>query len=74
MTREPIGVVAAIVPWNYPLIITAWKIGAALAAGNTVVLKPASQSPLSAIRLARARARGGHPGRACSTSCPARAR
>ena len=52
VTREPIGVVAAIVPWNYPLIITAWKIGAALATGNSVVLKPASQSPLSALRLA----------------------
>ena len=51
VTREPLGVVATIVPWNYPLIITAWKIGAALAAGNAVVLKPASQSPLSAIRL-----------------------
>ena len=51
VTREPIGVCGLIVPWNYPLIITAWKLGAALAAGNTVVLKPASQSPLSAIRL-----------------------
>ncbi|MHB8460325.1 MAG: aldehyde dehydrogenase [Candidatus Limnocylindrales bacterium] len=51
ITREPLGVVATIVPWNYPLIISAWKIGAALAAGNTVILKPASQSPLSAIRL-----------------------
>ncbi len=49
--REPLGVVAAIVPWNYPLIITAWKIGPALVAGNSVVLKPAEQSPLSAIRL-----------------------
>jgi acyl-CoA reductase-like NAD-dependent aldehyde dehydrogenase len=52
VTREPIGVVAAIVPWNYPLIITAWKLGAALATGNSVVLKPASQSPLTALRLA----------------------
>ncbi|MET1232205.1 MAG: aldehyde dehydrogenase [Candidatus Limnocylindrales bacterium] len=52
VTREPIGVVAAIVPWNYPLIITAWKVGAALATGNTVVLKPASQTPLTALRLA----------------------
>jgi len=51
VTREPIGVVAAIVPWNYPLIITSWKLGPALAAGNTVVLKPASQTPLTAIRL-----------------------
>ena len=52
MTREPIGVVAAIVPWNYPLIIRAWKLGPALATGNSVVLKPASQSPLTALRLA----------------------
>jgi gamma-glutamyl-gamma-aminobutyraldehyde dehydrogenase len=51
--REPLGVIGAIVPWNYPLIITAWKIGAALVAGNSVVLKPAEQSPLSAIRLAK---------------------
>jgi acyl-CoA reductase-like NAD-dependent aldehyde dehydrogenase len=42
VTREPLGVVAAIVPWNYPLIISAWKLGAALATGNSVVLKPAS--------------------------------
>ncbi len=51
--REPLGVVGAIVPWNYPLIITAWKLGPALLAGNSVVLKPAEQSPLSAIRLAQ---------------------
>ena len=49
--REPLGVVAAIVPWNYPLIISAWKIGPALLAGNSMVLKPAEQSPLGAIRL-----------------------
>ena len=58
VTREPIGVVAAIVPWNYPLIITAWKLGAALATGNSVVLKPASQSPLTALRLAELAVRG----------------
>ena len=51
VTREPIGVVAAIVPWNYPLIVTAWKLGPALATGNSVVLKPAEQSPLTALRL-----------------------
>ena len=51
--REPLGVVAAIVPWNYPLIISAWKLAPALLAGNSVVLKPAEQSPLSAIRLAQ---------------------
>ena len=50
--KEPLGVVGAIVPWNYPLIITAWKIGPALVAGNSVVLKPAEQSPLGAIYLA----------------------
>ena len=61
VSREPIGVVAAIVPWNYPLIITAWKIGAALATGNSVVLKPASQSPLSALRLAELAAEAGLP-------------
>jgi acyl-CoA reductase-like NAD-dependent aldehyde dehydrogenase len=61
VTREPIGVVAAIVPWNYPLIITAWKLGAALATGNSVVLKPASQSPLSALRLAELAAEVGLP-------------
>ena len=61
ITREPLGVVATIVPWNYPLIITAWKVGAALAAGNAVVLKPASQSPLSAIRLGELALEAGLP-------------
>ena len=61
VTREPIGVVAAIVPWNYPLIITAWKLGAALATGNSVVLKPASQSPLSSLRLAELATGAGLP-------------
>ena len=59
--REPLGVVAAIVPWNYPLIISAWKIGPALLAGNSVVLKPAEQSSLSAIRLAALAAEAGLP-------------
>jgi acyl-CoA reductase-like NAD-dependent aldehyde dehydrogenase len=49
--REPVGVVGAIVPWNFPLLSAAWKIGPALAAGNSVVLKPAEQSPLSALAL-----------------------
>jgi acyl-CoA reductase-like NAD-dependent aldehyde dehydrogenase len=61
VTREPIGVVAAIVPWNYPLIISAWKLGAALATGNTVVLKPASQTPLTALRLAELAIEAGLP-------------
>ena len=59
--REPLGVVAAIVPWNYPLIIASWKIGPALLAGNSVVLKPAEQSPLSAIRLAELAVEAGIP-------------
>jgi len=50
--REPVGVVAQVAPWNYPLMMGIWKIGPALAAGNTVVLKPSSMTPLSAIRLA----------------------
>jgi acyl-CoA reductase-like NAD-dependent aldehyde dehydrogenase len=61
ITREPIGVVAAIVPWNYPLIVTAWKLGAALATGNSVVLKPASQSPLTALRLGELAMEAGLP-------------
>src|SRR5216117_1542963 len=50
--REPVGVVAAIVPWNFPLLLTSWKVGPALAAGNTVIIKPASQTPLTALALA----------------------
>ncbi len=49
--REPIGVVGQIIPWNFPLLMAAWKLGAALAVGCTVVLKPAEQTPLSALRL-----------------------
>ncbi|MCZ2849831.1 aldehyde dehydrogenase family protein [Modestobacter sp. VKM Ac-2978] len=52
VTREPLGVIAAIVPWNYPLEIAAWKLAPALAVGNSVVLKPAEESPLSVLRLA----------------------
>lgn len=52
ITREPVGVVGVIVPWNYPLIMAAWKIAPALAAGNSVVLKPSEKSPLTALRLA----------------------
>ncbi len=50
--REPMGVVGVIVPWNYPMIMAAWKIAPALAAGNSVVLKPSEKSPLTALRLA----------------------
>lgn len=49
--RDPVGVVASIAPWNYPLMMAAWKLGPALAAGNTVVLKPSEQTPLTALRL-----------------------
>jgi phenylacetaldehyde dehydrogenase len=49
--REPVGVVGQIIPWNFPLLMAAWKLGPALAAGNTVVLKPAEQTPLTALRL-----------------------
>src|SRR5262245_53186085 len=51
--REPVGVVGQIIPWNFPLLMAAWKLGAALACGNTVVLKPAEQTPLTALRLAQ---------------------
>ena len=50
--RDPVGVVAAIVPWNFPLLLTAWKVAPALACGNTVIIKPASQTPLTALALA----------------------
>ncbi len=50
--RDPIGVIASIAPWNYPLLMAAWKLGPALAAGNTVVLKPSEQTPLTALHLA----------------------
>ena len=61
ITREPIGVVAAIVPWNFPLIMAAWKIGPALASGNSLILKPSEKSPLTAIRLAVLAAEAGIP-------------
>lgn len=61
ITREPLGVVAAVVPWNFPMIMAAWKIAPALAAGNSVILKPAEQSSLTAIRLAVLAAEAGIP-------------
>jgi acyl-CoA reductase-like NAD-dependent aldehyde dehydrogenase len=61
VTREPVGVVAAIVPWNFPLIMAAWKIGPALAAGNSFILKPSEKSPFTAIRIAELAARAGIP-------------
>ncbi|MBB4186926.1 gamma-glutamyl-gamma-aminobutyraldehyde dehydrogenase [Sinorhizobium terangae] len=59
--KVPLGVIGAITPWNYPLIIDAWKLGPAIAAGNSVVLKPAEQSSLSAIRLAELAGEAGLP-------------
>ena len=61
ITREPVGVVGAIVPWNYPMIMSAWKLGPALAAGNSVVLKPSEKSPLTALRLAELALEAGLP-------------
>ncbi len=61
ISREPLGVVACVVPWNYPLMMAAWKLAPALAAGNTVVLKPAEQSPMSALLLARLFKEAGGP-------------
>jgi phenylacetaldehyde dehydrogenase len=59
--REPVGVVAQIIPWNFPLLMAAWKLGPALATGCTVVLKPAEQTPLSALRLGELMAEAGFP-------------
>jgi acyl-CoA reductase-like NAD-dependent aldehyde dehydrogenase len=61
ITREPMGVVGAVTPWNFPLLMAAWKFAPALAAGNSVVLKPAEQSPLSALRIAELAAEAGIP-------------
>jgi acyl-CoA reductase-like NAD-dependent aldehyde dehydrogenase len=61
ITREPIGVVAAVIPWNFPLMMAAWKIGPALVTGNSFILKPAEQSPLSALRLGQLAAEAGLP-------------
>ncbi len=59
--REPIGVVGLIVPWNFPLYLASWKLGPALAAGNTVILKPASYSPLTAVRFGELALEAGLP-------------
>ena len=61
ITREPLGVIGAIVPWNFPLIMAAWKIGPILAAGNSLVLKPSEKSPLTAIRVAQLASEAGLP-------------
>jgi gamma-glutamyl-gamma-aminobutyraldehyde dehydrogenase/4-guanidinobutyraldehyde dehydrogenase/NAD-dependent aldehyde dehydrogenase len=61
ITREPVGVVAAITPWNYPMLMAAWKIGPSLAAGNSLVLKPSEKAPLTALRLAELALEAGLP-------------
>lgn len=61
ITREPIGVVGAVTPWNFPMMISSWKLAPALVAGNSVVLKPAEQSPLSALRIAELAVEAGIP-------------
>jgi gamma-glutamyl-gamma-aminobutyraldehyde dehydrogenase/4-guanidinobutyraldehyde dehydrogenase/NAD-dependent aldehyde dehydrogenase len=61
VTREPMGVVGAIVPWNFPMIMAAWKLGPVLAAGNSLVLKPSEKSPLTAIRLGQLALEAGLP-------------
>jgi gamma-glutamyl-gamma-aminobutyraldehyde dehydrogenase/4-guanidinobutyraldehyde dehydrogenase/NAD-dependent aldehyde dehydrogenase len=61
ITREPLGVCGIVVPWNFPLIMAAWKLAPALAAGNSIILKPAEQSPLTAIRLAALATEAGIP-------------
>ena len=61
VTREPLGVVAAIVPWNFPLLMASWKLGPALVTGNSVILKPSEKSPLTAIRLAELAIEAGIP-------------
>ena len=59
--REPLGVVGLIAPWNFPLVIASWKVAPALAAGNTVVLKPAELTPLTALELERIALEAGLP-------------
>lgn len=61
ITREPMGVVGAVVPWNFPLMMSAWKLAPMLATGNSVILKPAEQSPLTGIRLAELAMEAGIP-------------
>jgi len=72
--REPVGVVGQIIPWNFPLLMAAWKLGPALTTGNTVVLKPAEQTPLSVLLLAQLIAEAGSttPRRARSRARPTR--
>ena len=61
ITREPLGVIGAVVPWNYPMMITSWKLGPALAMGNSIVVKPAENSSLSALKMAELAVAAGLP-------------
>ena len=61
ITREPLGVIGAIVPWNFPLLMASWKIAPALATGNSVILKPSEKSPLTALRIAELAMEAGIP-------------
>ncbi len=61
ITREPLGVVGAVVPWNFPLLMAVWKVGPALATGNSIIVKPAEQSPLTMIRVAELATEAGIP-------------
>lgn len=61
LTREPVGVVGQVVPWNFPLMFTSWKMGPALAAGNTIVLKPSEITPLSTLKIAELMSEAGMP-------------
>jgi len=61
VTREPLGVIGAVVPWNFPMLMAAWKLGPALATGNSVILKPSEKSPLTAIRMAELALEAGIP-------------
>src|SRR3546814_4885950 len=61
LVREPLGVVGAVAPWNFPLLMAAWKMGPALVTGNSMVVKPAEQSPLTMIRVAELAVEAGLP-------------
>ena len=69
IVREPIGVVAAVLPWNFPILMLAWKLGPALAAGNCLIVKPAEETSMTALRIADLAHEAGIP-RACSVWSP----
>jgi len=68
--REPLGVVGQVVPWNFPLMFTSWKLAPALAAGNCVVMKPSEITPLSTLKIAELLAQAGLPALACTMRLP----